>query len=94
MQNHRQRILLGANPRPYKVAQRLNQLRTLPEPLNVLIQVNLDDDPNKGGLDRQNTERLLEHVLAMPNLAPRGLMTILAKSTDSGVGYQLSLIHI
>ena len=72
----------------YKVAQRLNQLRTLPEPLNVLIQVNLDDDPNKGGLDRQSTERLLEHVLAMPNLAPRGLMTILAKSTDSGVGYQ------
>lgn len=72
----------------YKVAQRLNQLRTLPEPLNVLIQVNLDDDPNKGGLDRENTERLLEHVLAMPNLAPRGLMTILAKSTDSGVGYQ------
>ena len=66
-----------------KVAQRLNQFRTVAEPLNVLIQVNLDDDPNKGGVDKQNAEHLLEQVLALPNLAPRGLMTILAKSTDS-----------
>ena len=34
-----------------KIAQRLSNLRIQPEPLNVLIQVNLDDDPNKGGVD-------------------------------------------
>ena len=72
----------------WKIAQRLDQLRTLVEPLNVLIQVNLDDDPNKAGVDKQNAERLLEMVLTLPNLVPRGLMTILAKSTDSGAGYQ------
>ncbi|HBF62250.1 MAG TPA: YggS family pyridoxal phosphate-dependent enzyme, partial [Gammaproteobacteria bacterium] len=58
-----------------KVAQRLNQFRSVAEPLNVLIQVNLDDDPNKGGVDKQNAEHLLEQVLTLPNLAPRGLMT-------------------
>ena len=71
-----------------KIAKRLDQLRTLPTPLNVLIQVNLDDDPNKAGVDQENAERLLEQLLTMPNLAPRGLMTILAKSTDSATGYQ------
>ena len=71
-----------------KIATRLDQLRSLPTPLNVLIQVNLDDDPNKAGVDQENAERLLEQLLTMPNLAPRGLMTILAKSTDSATGYQ------
>ena len=77
-----------------KIAQRLSNLRIQPEPLNVLIQVNLDDDPNKGGVDRKGAQTLLEQLLTLPSLAPRGLMTILAKSTDSRVGYELSLIHI
>ena len=71
-----------------KIAQRLSNLRIQPEPLNVLIQVNLDDDPNKGGVDRKGAQTLLEQLLTLPSLAPRGLMTILAKSTDSRVGYE------
>ncbi|MEC9133251.1 MAG: YggS family pyridoxal phosphate-dependent enzyme [Pseudomonadota bacterium] len=71
-----------------KIAQRLSDLRIQPEPLNVLIQVNLDDDPNKGGVDRNGAQTLLEQLLTLPSLAPRGLMTILAKSTDSRVGYE------
>ena len=71
-----------------KIAQRLSNLRIRPEPLNVLIQVNLDDDPNKGGVDRNGAQTLLEQLLTLPSLAPRGLMTILAKSTDSRVGYE------
>lgn len=71
-----------------KIAQRLNNLRTQPAPLNVLIQVNLDDDPNKGGVDSHGAEQLLEQLLALPNLVPRGLMTILAKPTVSRVGYE------
>ena len=71
-----------------KIAQRLSNLRIQPEPLNVLIQVNLDDDPNKGGVDKNGAQTLLEQLLTLPSLAPRGLMTILAKSTDSRVGYE------
>ncbi|MEC7991997.1 MAG: YggS family pyridoxal phosphate-dependent enzyme, partial [Pseudomonadota bacterium] len=71
-----------------KIAQRLSDLRIQPEPLNVLIQVNLDDDPNKGGVDKNGAQTLLEQLLTLPSLAPRGLMTILAKSTDSRVGYE------
>ena len=71
-----------------KIAQRLSNLRIQPDPLNVLIQVNLDDDPNKGGVDRNGAQTLLEQLLTLPSLAPRGLMTILAKSTDSRVGYE------
>ena len=71
-----------------KIAQRLSDLRIQPEPLNVLIQVNLDDDPNKGGVDRNGAQTRLEQLLTLPSLAPRGLMTILAKSTDSRVGYE------
>ena len=71
-----------------KVAQRLNQFRTLTEPLNVLIQVNLDDDPNKGGVDKKNAKHLLEQVLTLPNLAPRGILPFLEISTDSWVCFQ------
>ena len=71
-----------------KIAQCLSDLRIQPEPLNVLIQVNLDDDPNKGGVDRNGAQTLLEQLLTLPSLTPRGLMTILAKSTDSRVGYE------
>lgn len=70
-----------------KIATRLNRLHSKPDPLNVLIQVNLDADANKGGVDRVGAAELLEQLLSLPNLVPRGLMTILAKSTDSRAGY-------
>ena len=66
-----------------KIAQRLSNLRTQAKPLNVLIQVNLDADPNKGGVDEDGACALLEQLLTLPNLTPRGLMTILAKSSVS-----------
>ena len=45
-------------------------------PLNVLLQVNLGDEPQKGGVAPAELKRLHEVVAALPNLKVRGLMAI------------------
>ena len=45
-------------------------------PLDVLLQVNLTDDPGRGGVAPSELERLAEHVLALPTLRLRGLMAV------------------
>ncbi|MDG2071369.1 MAG: YggS family pyridoxal phosphate-dependent enzyme [Pseudomonadales bacterium] len=59
-----------------KIAQRLSDQREGPEPLNILLQVNVSDDTAKVGSSIDQTGELLGHVLEMENLRPRGLMTI------------------
>jgi PLP dependent protein len=44
--------------------------------LNVLLQVNLGDEPQKGGVAPAELKRLHELVAALPNLKVRGLMAI------------------
>lgn len=44
--------------------------------LDVLIQVNLTDDPGRGGVAPNEVERLAEHTLALPSLALRGIMAV------------------
>jgi len=44
--------------------------------LNVLLQVNLGDEPQKGGVAPAELKRLHEVVAALPNLKVRGLMAI------------------
>ena len=67
------------------IAERLNQQR--PEdspPLNVLIQVNIDDEKSKSGCQPDGLDELIECVLTLPRLSLRGLMIIPAKnSTDA-----------
>lgn len=60
-----------------KVAQRLNDQRPagLP-PLNVCIQVNIDDEASKSGITPATLDELAEKIEAMPNLQLRGLMAI------------------
>jgi PLP dependent protein len=41
-----------------------------------LVQVNVGDDPNKGGCDLSETEDLVAYARDLPNLAIEGLMTI------------------
>lgn len=58
--------------------------------LNVLLQVNVDGDPAKGGIDagdEPGLRRLMERVRGHDRLRLRGLMTILAESTPPGQGY-------
>lgn len=45
-------------------------------PLDVLIQVNLTDDPDRGGVAPDAVERLAEHVLGCGTLRLRGLMAV------------------
>ena len=46
------------------------------QPLRVLLQANVDDDPAKSGFDPAALDRDLEAILDLPNLAVGGLMTV------------------
>jgi pyridoxal phosphate enzyme (YggS family) len=58
-----------------ELAQELSR-RAAARRLNVLLQVNLGDEPQKGGVAVAELKRLHEVVAALPNLAVRGLMAI------------------
>lgn len=60
-----------------KLAQRLNDQRppTLP-PLNVCIQVNIDDEASKSGIAPVDLNALAHAITALPRLRLRGLMCI------------------
>ena len=53
-----------------------------PEPLEVFVQVSLDDDPDRGGVHSSELERLADTVAARPQLRLRGLMAIPPLGTD------------
>jgi pyridoxal phosphate enzyme (YggS family) len=51
-------------------------------PLNVLVQVNVDDEASKHGCRPEDAEALAEAIAAQPRLALRGLMAIPAPLPD------------
>jgi len=57
-----------------KVANKLDQYADPTRPLNVLIQVNLEGETSKGGVDPANLHDLALAVDALQNLNLRGLM--------------------
>lgn len=60
-----------------KIADRLARQRPRAlGPLNVLVQVNVDDEPQKGGVSPQAVDGLAAHVAAHAMLRLRGLMAI------------------
>ena len=60
-----------------RIARRLAEQRPyFAPPLNVLIQVNLDGEPQKGGVAPNEVEGLAERIAAFDALTLRGLMTI------------------
>ncbi len=66
-----------------KVAQRLNAARPahLP-PLNICIQVNVDAESTKSGIDPNEVEQLAGEVLPLSRLNLRGLMALPAPTED------------
>ena len=70
-----------------KVAKRLALHCPENKILQILLQVNVDSDENKGGIEAGNIDELIKYVLNEPNLNLRGLMTILSKETDPQKGY-------
>jgi PLP dependent protein len=53
-------------------------------PLNVLIQVNIDDEASKHGCRPDDIDALAEAIATQPQLALRGLMAIPAPDPDIG----------
>ena len=51
-------------------------------PLNLLVQVNIDDETSKHGCTPDDAEAICEAIAAQPLLALRGLMAIPAPSRD------------
>ena len=70
-----------------KVAKRLASHCPENKILQILLQVNVDSDENKGGIEAGKIDELIEYVLSAPNLNLRGLMTILSRETDPQKGY-------
>ncbi|MDG4597107.1 MAG: YggS family pyridoxal phosphate-dependent enzyme [Candidatus Contendobacter sp.] len=66
-----------------KIAERLSAQRpeSLP-PLNVCLQVNIDREPTKHGLDPADVGEIAAAVAALPRLRLRGLMAIPAPTAD------------
>ena len=70
-----------------KVAKRLASHCPENKILQILLQVNVDSDENKGGIEAGKIDELIKYVLGEPNLNLRGLMTILSRETDPQKGY-------
>ena len=67
----------------YKHAHRLNDQRPaeLPE-LNICIQVNISNDPDKSGVMAEDALQLAQQISQLPRLKLRGLMTIPEATPD------------
>ena len=59
-----------------KLADALDRAGEGLPPLDVLVQVNLTDDPGRGGVAPGDLERLAEHVAGCETLALRGVMAV------------------
>lgn len=66
-----------------KIAKRLSEQRPtdLP-PLNICLQVNIDDEDSKSGASPEALMQLADNIKQLPNLNLRGLMVI-PKATDN-----------
>ncbi|MCB1667029.1 MAG: YggS family pyridoxal phosphate-dependent enzyme [Porticoccaceae bacterium] len=59
------------------IAERISRQRPIGlPPLNVCLQVNIDHEPNKAGVDEKETAELAVAVTRLPAIKLRGLMTI------------------
>jgi pyridoxal phosphate enzyme (YggS family) len=66
-----------------KYAQRLSDQR--PEsmaPLNICLQINIDDEESKGGVHPEDAPELVQQISKLPNISLRGLMTIPSPAQD------------
>jgi len=66
-----------------KIATRLSEQRPAGrEPLNACIQINLDDESSKAGIDLDELPALAAAIAGLPGIRLRGLMTIPAPRAD------------
>ncbi len=61
----------------FKIAKRLNEQRpAFAKPINICIQINIDDEPTKAGLLAQQLMPLLSELEVLDKVCVRGLMAI------------------
>lgn len=66
-----------------KIAQRLNDNHPQnKQPLNILLQVNIDEEPSKSGINLNQVSSLADKIKSLPNIKLRGLMAIPAMHKD------------
>jgi PLP dependent protein len=54
----------------------VDALRSDSATIDAFVQVNLTDDPNRGGVQPEGVDALVQHVLGTPGLRLRGLMAV------------------
>lgn len=76
------------------IAERLSDQRpsNLP-PLNVCIQVNIDDEASKSGCQPEQLPELVQQISQLPNLRLRGLMIIPAKNSETAFSQTKALFE-
>ena len=66
------------------IAERLSEQRgNHLSPLNICIEVNIDDEESKSGCQPQQLPELIQQISQLPNLRLRGLMIIPAKNSQT-----------
>ena len=73
-----------------KIAVKLNKYVPKGKKLKILIQVNLDNDPNKGGIKKEEVVSLKQEVQKLSNLDFNGIMIMPSVNADDG---KLKLIY-
>ncbi len=71
-----------------KISERLSRQCPQSKTLNLLIQVNIDNDPQKRGVHAEELEAMISHMLQLPNILVRGLMIILSEDTEPSSAYK------
>ena len=71
-----------------KIARRLAEHRAGRPPLNVLVQVNIDADPAKGGVAPDAVGDLVDAMRGLTGLRLRGLMAVLERAGDAQSSYR------
>ncbi|MFB7842029.1 YggS family pyridoxal phosphate-dependent enzyme [Microbacterium sp. NPDC056052] len=70
-----------------RIAEALDRAAADDELLDVLLQINLTDDPARGGVAPAELERLAERVLALPTLRLRGVMAVAPLDEDPAAAF-------
>ena len=67
----------------YKIAKLLSENCPLNKSINVLIQVNIDDEKSKNGINESEIYSLAKKIISLPNLNLKGIMVIPKNTKDS-----------
>ena len=66
----------------YKIAKLLSENCPLNKSINVLIQVNIDDEKSKNGINESEIYSLAKKIISLPNLNLKGIMVIPKNTKD------------